>query len=373
MDDHHYIGLAIEEAKKGVGRTAPNPAVGAVIVKNDRVIGRGYHKKAGTPHAEIHAINNCTESPVGATIYVTLEPCSHTGKTGPCCEAIFQAGFRRVVMGMTDPNPIVNGRGVSYLRSKGVEVVTEVRNEECEALNLPFIKFISTSLPFMVMKAGVSLDGKLNYQPGVTGKITGAESKVRVHQLRDRYDAILVGSKTVLADNPSLTTRLQTRGHRDPVRIVIDRTLSTPLTSKVFTQESEAKTIVLTSVDAAPQRKRAFEEKGVTLFTLGEKGDTLDLVKGLSAIAAEGISSVLVEGGSKIHGSLLKERLYDYAHLFYAPVFAGSSGQALTSSVDVSGREDAPRIVRPEYEILGEDIMVSGKIMYPESGQERLP
>lgn len=245
MTDEYYMKLAVDEAQKGVGRTSPNPAVGALIVKDGVIVGKGYHKKAGTPHAEIHAMNDTSCSLQGTTIYVTLEPCSHTGRTPPCCEAIAKAGISRVVIGMMDPNPLVNGSGVSYLRNNGIEVVPGVLQDECENLNLPFLKYIQTSLPYMVMKAGVSLDGRLNYQSGVSGWITGKKSGTKVHQLRDRFDAIMVGSGTIIADNPSLTTRLQDTKHsRDPVRIVLDTSLSSSLSANIYNQESEANTII---------------------------------------------------------------------------------------------------------------------------------
>ncbi|MFT5698803.1 MAG: diaminohydroxyphosphoribosylaminopyrimidine deaminase [Desulforhopalus sp.] len=364
MTDEFYMMLAVREAQKGVGRTSPNPAVGAVIVKDSEVVAKGYHKKAGTPHAEIHAINNATCSLKDSTIYVTLEPCSHTGKTPPCCEAIAGVGIGRVVIGMTDPNPLVNGRGIAYLQSKGIEVVTGVLEEECVALNLPFIKYIQQSIPYMVMKAGVSLDGRINYQSGVSGRITGDKSARMVHELRDRFDAIMVGSRTIIADDPSLTTRLDGDKYRDPVRVILDTHLSTSLSSKVYTQESEAATIVICSNGVDENKKRSFEDIGIRVFSTDQSSEGLDLEKVLSVIAEQGICSVLVEGGATLHGSLLKEQYYDFAYLFHAPVFAGDSGQSLVSGVDVASSGAAPRIATPKYQKLGDDMLVSGKICY---------
>jgi len=365
MTDEHYMKLALEEAQKGVGRTSPNPAVGALIVKDGVIVGKGYHKKAGTPHAEIHAMNDTSCSLDGTTIYVTLEPCSHTGRTPPCCEAIASAGINRVVIGMMDPNPLVNGRGVSYLQNNGIEVVTGVLQDKCENLNLPFLKYIQTSLPYMVMKAGVSLDGRLNYQSGVSGWITGEESGTRVHQLRDSFDSIMVGCGTILADNPSLTTRLQDTKHsRDPVRIVLDSSLSSPLSAKIYNQESEASTIIFCSKNTDEIKKSSFEGKGVRVLTVDTDSKGLNLKQVLTRIGEEGLCSVLVEGGASLHGSLLREQLYDYAYLFYATVFAGDSGQSLVGGLEVKSSKVAPRVLEPKFQQLGDDMLVCGKIGY---------
>ena len=205
--DIYFMRLALDEAKKGLGRTAPNPCVGAVIVKGDKVISRGYHKKAGAPHAEINALRKAGNKIKGATIYVTLEPCNHTGRTPPCSQAVAAAGIKRVVVGMKDPNPLVNGSGNTYLREHGLEVQSGVLEKECIEIDRPFIKHISTGMPFVVMKTGMSLDGKLTYQAGEPGQMTGEKSHRQLHSLRNTVDAILVGSGTVTADNPSLTTR----------------------------------------------------------------------------------------------------------------------------------------------------------------------
>ncbi|BHH83934.1 bifunctional diaminohydroxyphosphoribosylaminopyrimidine deaminase/5-amino-6-(5-phosphoribosylamino)uracil reductase RibD [Desulforhopalus sp. 52FAK] len=365
MTDEQFMRLAIDEAKKGVGRTSPNPVVGAVIVKDGKVVGKGYHKKAGTPHAEIHAINNATGNLKGTTIYVTLEPCSHTGKTPPCCEAIAKTGISRVVVGMKDPNPVVNGRGILYLRESGAEVVYGILEKECIDINLPFIKCMKTSLPYMVMKAGVSLDGRLNYQRGVPGWMTGEEVGLKVHQLRDRYDSIMVGSKTILSDNPSLTTRLVGNDHRDPARIIIDTHLTTPLSAKVYVNSSEGKSYVICSKEADSDRRLMFEQQGVCVLTVDKTSNGINLKQALRKIAEQGISSVLVEGGSILHGGLLAEELYDYAYLFYGAVFAGDSGQSLTANLDVKSRDLSPKLEQPVFESYGKDMLVRGKILYP--------
>ena len=365
MTDQVYMGFALKEARKGVGRTSPNPAVGAVIVKDGDIIGKGYHKKAGTPHAEIHAINNASLSLDEATIYVTLEPCSHKGKTPPCCEAIARTGIKRVVIGMTDPNPVVNGRGIAYLKNKGIEVESGILEKECRAINQPFIKYIQKSIPYVVMKAGVSLDGRLNYQSGVAGWITGEKSAKKVHRLRDQFDSIMVGSGTIIADNPSLTTRLKGRKSRDPVRIILDTFLSTAHSAKVYNQASNAITIIICSNGVEEPKKRGFEEKGVRVLSVDGCGKGLNLKQVISRIGAEGICSILVEGGATLHGAMLREELYDFAYLFNGPIFAGDSGQSLVSGVNVTSSAVAPRISLPKYQKLGEDMLVYGKVMYP--------
>jgi len=362
--DEFYMNLAILEARKGRGRTSPNPCVGAVIVKGGEVLASGYHKKAGTPHAEINAISACSEDIKGATMYVTLEPCSHTGRTPPCCRALAEKGFLRVVVGMGDPNPLVNGRGISYLKDHGVEVVSGVLEGECRELNSPFLKYITKKLPWIIMKAGISLDGRLTYQKGVGGFITGDLSAIEVHRLRNSTDAIMVGANTIEFDNPSLTTRLKDEPGRDPVRVILDSTLRLSQSLKVFNQESDAATVIVCASGAAEKRKEIFREKGVRVLEVTRDQNGLNLQQMMLKLAETGICSVLVEGGAQLHGALLKNRMYDYAHLFYAPLFAGDSGIPLTSGVNVENRESAPRIDSPVFTQLGEDMMISGKVVY---------
>jgi diaminohydroxyphosphoribosylaminopyrimidine deaminase/5-amino-6-(5-phosphoribosylamino)uracil reductase len=362
--DKQYMHMALKEAGKGVGRTSPNPCVGAVIVKSDRVIAKGYHKKAGTAHAEIDAIQNSSESLVGATIYVTLEPCNHTGKTPPCSQAILEQGFARVVVGMTDPNPLVNGGGIDFLRSNGIEVVTGVLEQECMSLNLPFIKHITQGIPWTIMKAGVSLDGRLNYQHGHSGWITGEKSAREVHKLRNTVDAILVGRKTVEIDNPSLTTRIPRGLSKDPIRIILDSDLSTSLASKVYHLDSEAPTWVVCAVDAPQSKREGLQKLGIRLIEIERMGKGLDLRLLLKVLGQENICSILVEGGARLHGSFLRLKLFDYAHLFYAPLFAGDQGVPLIEGYQVQNRDTAPRLVDVSHKRLGDDMLISGKVKY---------
>ena len=361
--DRHFMAIALREAKKGLGRTAPNPCVGAVIVRNGDEISRGYHKKAGTPHAEVHALNRAGNKARGATAYVTLEPCNHTGRTPPCSHALAAAGIKRVVVGLTDPNPQVSGSGNQYLCDQGIEVVTGVLEDECQELNLPFIKHITTGTPFVVMKAGMSLDGKLSYQKGVPGKMTGKKSLAKLHNLRDSFDAILVGRGTLLADNPSLTTRTSTGG-RDPVRVVLDSSLQIPLDSKILQLDSKAQTILICTKQADPQKVKMLSElKNVQVHTVKQQQDGgLDLESLLHFLGKTGICSLLVEGGAEVHTSFLKHGLVDRVMLFMAPLFAGTSGTGLLCDFSVSDRQAAPMLHNVIYTPLGDDILIQGDI-----------
>ena len=363
--DIDFMRQALAEAEKGVGRTAPNPAVGALIVKEGRVIGRGYHKKAGTPHAEINALASAVEDVAGATMYVTLEPCNHTGKTPPCSHAVAEAGIGRVVVGMADPNPLVDGTGMDYLREKGVEVVSGVLEKECVKLNLPFIKHITTGQPYIIMKAGISLDGRINYEKGSGGRVTGGESSLSVHQLRDKYDAILVGSATAIIDNPSLTTRLPGGGGRDPVRIVLDQHLSLPADAEVFNRDHGAYTWVFCGRDIDTRKVELLKNRGVKVSMVTSENGHLALAEVFREVGSKGLLSVLVEGGSQIHGAMLAKQLYDYAYLYQAPIFAGDGGVSLVGGFAVSDKTEAPFLEEVKITPLGRDHLIEGRLCYP--------
>ncbi len=368
-NDEHYMEIAILEAKKGEGRTSPNPCVGAVIVKNGRIISKGYHKKSGTPHAEVNAIRNAEEPLAGSTIYVTLEPCNHTGKTPPCTEMILKNGISRVVVGMTDPNPLVNGSGVAFLMENGLEVITGVLVDECEEIIRPFIKYITMGIPWMIMKGGISLDGKINYIKGKSGWITGKESVLEVHKIRDKVDAILVGGETVRIDNPALTTRNHGVKGKDPIRVIVDTRLHLPLSSNVFHIESEAPAWVFCSTAASVEKISALRKLGVEVVAVEENSDGVDLEQVLKALGKAGVCSVLVEGGSRLHGSFLKEGLFDSACLFYAPLFAGDNGVPLVTGYSSKDSSSAARLVDVSYKRLGDDMMVSGRFEYAQAEQ----
>ena len=351
--------LAIEEARKGQGKTSPNPCVGAVIVLEDVIIGMGYHKKAGTPHAEVNAIADAGSLTGGATLYVTLEPCNHTGRTPPCTQAILKAGISRVVVGMPDPNPSVIGKGSDFLRAQGLEVESGILEEECRQLNRPFVKHSATGMPWIIMKAGMSLDGKISYARGQGGRITGDESRAFTHSLRNTTDAILVGVDTAIIDNPSLTTRLQdNEDSRDPVRVILDTRLRLPADSRMLTQESSAPTWIFCGPDAPVEREQELVESGAVVYR-APLNDTqqLDLHSVGTKLGELSIHSVLVEGGAAIHSSFLNSRLVDEFYLFVAPLFIGQSGTPLLQGDTV---HDIVRAGKVDVQKLGSDILVHG-------------
>lgn len=341
-----YMRRAIELARQGIGRTSPNPMVGAVIVNEGRIVGEGWHKKAGTAHAEIHALNNAGPLAKGATVYVTLEPCSHYGRTGPCAIALIEAGVSKVVVAMTDPNPLVSGKGIAILRESGIEVEEGLLSSEAAKLNESFIKWISTGIPFIAVKTAVTLDGKIATVAGESQWITGSSARQKVHSLRDRYDAILVGIGTVLADNPKLTTRLPSGG-KNPIRIIVDSRGRAPLNANVVCDQ-QAHTIIAVTENAPSERIQALSNSGVEVIitSTGPNGGVCmgELFKKLGE---RKITSILVEGGAAINGTLLVEKLIDKVYWFIAPKLVGGSsapgpigGRGITALADAALLED---------------------------------
>ena len=360
--DVQYMKNALELAARARGRTSPNPMVGAVVVKEGQVVGRGYHQRAGTPHAEVHALREAGEKARGATLYVTLEPCCHHGRTGPCTEAVIGAGIRRVVLAMTDPNPLVSGGGVKKLRDAGIEVATGVLEEDARVLNEVFIKYITTGLPFIVAKAAVSLDGKIATRSGKSKWITGPEARAYGHQLRDWYDAILVGIGTVLADDPSLTARPAGGRGRDPVRVVLDSQARLPLQARVLNQDSRAPTVLAVTGRASPARVDALRQAGAEVLVVNE-GPRVDLAELVRALGQRGITSVLLEGGAGVHGSALSAGMVDKVAWFVAPKIIG--GREAPGPVGGPGVEDpseAAELERVRVSRLGADIYIEGYV-----------
>jgi diaminohydroxyphosphoribosylaminopyrimidine deaminase / 5-amino-6-(5-phosphoribosylamino)uracil reductase len=357
--------LALKEARKGLGRTSPNPCVGAVIVKDDCVIAKGYHKKAGTPHAEINALRLAGKEAFGATLYVTLEPCNHTGRTPPCSHAVADAGIKKVVAGMEDPNPLVHGSGLAFLRRNNIEVLSGVLAEECREINRPFLKYITTSLPWVIMKAGISLDGRITYEKGKNGWITGPQSLRKAHQLRDISDAIMVGVGTICIDDPSLTTRLAHRKGKDPQRVVLDTALRTPLSAKILHLDSQSATWIFCGHKADSQRKDDLLATGAIVHSVDlDKAGGVNIAQVLAVLGREGMSSVLVEGGGRVHGSMLKNRLVDHANLFYGPLFCGDNGTPVVRGISASLSNDAIHLEKLHYQRFGDDLMIEGDIRY---------
>lgn len=352
--------LALKLAQKGRGRTSPNPLVGAVVVKEGKVVGQGYHQEAGTPHAEVHALAAAGKRARGATMYVTLEPCNHTGKTPPCTQAILARGIARVVVGMVDPNPLVAGSGCRFLESQGVEVAGELLATECRAINRPFIKHISTGRPWVIMKAGCSLDGRIAVADGRCAWITGEESRREVHRLRDRVDAILVGADTAINDDPSLTTRLPGRKGRDPLRVVLDSALRLPPRARMLSQESAAETWIFCSIPADQKKRQALERAGARVIPVSPQEGRVKLAEVLATLGKAGLTTLLVEGGSSVHTSFLKEDLVDQVSLFMAPLFLGKGSIPVVGDLAITDVGQGRRFETSRVKRFGNDVLIEG-------------
>ncbi len=358
--------LALQEAKKGLGRTSPNPCVGSVIVRDGKIIGRGYHKRAGTPHAEIHALADAGPAALGATMYVTLEPCNHTGRTPPCSHAVVAAGLARVVIGLSDPNPVASG-GTQYLLDHGIEVTTGVCEQECRRINLSFIKHTTTKTPWVVMKAGMSLDGRISYRKGQGGAITCRESAQVVHMLRNQIDAILIGVETARIDNPSLTTRLENQSGRDPLRIILDSRLRLDPDAVLLTQDSSAETWVFCTHEASLEKEADLRQAGAAVHRVAESSQHhVDLDEVLSVLGAKNIVSVFVEGGAGVHGSFLRHGLVDEVFLFIAPFFIGDTGLPLLHGYSSSSADSVVQLVDVSVKQVGADTLIHA--FFPDQG-----
>lgn len=356
--DEKYMEQALTLAQYARGRTNPNPMVGAVIVRDGRVVGQGWHRQAGTPHAEINALQQAGELARNATIYVTLEPCSHHGRTGPCVEALIAAGIKKVIIAMTDPNPLVAGQGIQKLHEAGIEVVEGVLSGEAAKLNEIFIKWISTKMPFVLLKSAMSLDGKIASYTGHSKWITGADARAYGHKLRDIYDAILVGIGTILADNPSLTTRLEYQG-KNPARVIVDSKARTPIESNIVT-DGLAKTIIAVTHEAPQDKVDTLRACGVEVIVCESKSGGVNLSYLFKVLGELQITSILIEGGASINASALEDNLVDKIHWFIAPKIIGGSrapgpigGKGITEVNNAKVFEDV------HIELIGEDILIS--------------
>jgi diaminohydroxyphosphoribosylaminopyrimidine deaminase / 5-amino-6-(5-phosphoribosylamino)uracil reductase len=353
MNDVTYMKRAIELGHKGLGRTAPNPPVGAVIVKDGRIIGEGFHPKAGMPHAEIYALNSCTENPAGATLYVTLEPCCHHGKTPPCTEAIIKAGIKRVVYAVEDPNPKVACNGNRALTNAGIEVSAGVCSQEAGELFVWYSKWMKTGIPFVTLKAAMTLDGCIAASNGSSKWISSEKSRQFVHELRNRMDAVLVGIGTALADDPMLTCRIN--GGCDPMRIILDKNLEIPSDSRCLGD----KCLIITG---STSERADITDTGTRIIrTVPLKDMLFDWLELFRLLGGMGMHSVLVEGGSSIISSLLKTPLVDKIILFIAPKILGS-GIRLASWDKTSGIDDALDLVIENIQTKGVDIIVEARL-----------
>jgi diaminohydroxyphosphoribosylaminopyrimidine deaminase / 5-amino-6-(5-phosphoribosylamino)uracil reductase len=335
MSNHEfYMRLALGNAISMKGQTAPNPLVGSVIVNDNRIVGIGAHLKAGEPHAEIHALRMADEKAKGGTIYVTLEPCSHHGRTGPCAEAIVKAGLNKVVIAALDPNPLVSGRGVKILEDAGIEVITGVCEDESLKMNEVFNKYIVEKVPFVTIKSATTLDGKIATHTSSSKWITSAEARNDVHLLRNENGAILVGVNTVVKDNPDLTTRIP--NGRNPVRVILDSSLKISLDARVVTDRS-AETWVFTSQNHSSEKKQILELAGVSVFVTSGS-DRVSLPDTLEILGEKFISSLLVEGGGEVNASFMEQGLVDKLVLYMAPKLVG--GKLAPTFLEGAGIEE---------------------------------
>jgi len=348
-----YMRLALENARAAKGQTAPNPLVGSVIVNEGRIVGIGAHLKPGEPHAEIHALRMAGEHARGGTIYVTLEPCSHHGRTGPCAEAVVQAGLARVVVAAPDPNPLVAGRGIKILRDAGIEVIEGVLREESERMNEVFNRYIVSKRPFVTVKSAMTLDGKIATRTSSSRWITSAEAREDVHRLRHESGAILVGVQTILHDDSQLNTRLP--DGRNPLRVILDSTLRLPEDARVVT-DGEAPTWIFTGPNPDPDKRARLEAAGVRVFeTTG--GERVNLEQVLDTLGASEISSLLVEGGGQVNASFVEQGLADKLVLYVAPKLVGGQGApTFLEGLGVAEMSEAIELDGLRVEQLGPDL-----------------
>ncbi len=352
---------ALELAGKAAGRTSPNPMVGAVMVKNGRVIAEGYHKKAGRPHGEIEALRKAGKRARGAQMFVNLEPCCHQGRTPPCTDAIIESGIKEVYVGMRDPNPLVAGKGIRQLKRAGISVHSGLLKSECQRLNEVFVKYIQTGIPFVTLKSALSLDGKIATSTGESQWITGPEARERVHRMRDQIDAILVGAGTVLKDNPRLTTRLKKGKGHNPARVILDARAEIPLSARVFLHAKQERVIYVTTSKASAVRVNRLKDRGIEVQVLSGRGSHISLIKLIKLLGQVGIASVLLEGGGGINASALKEGVVDKVVLFLAPlIIGGDSAPGVVGGSGIKHLKQALPIKNLTVTPVGADWMVEG-------------
>ena len=359
-NDEYYMQSAIKLARKGKGYVSPNPLVGAVIVKNGRIIGQGYHKLYGGHHAEVNAIKNAREDVAGATLYVNLEPCCHEGKTPPCVESIIKNKIGKVVLGSIDSNPLVSCGGLNYLQSQGIEVKTGVLEKECRNLNEIFFHYMETGMPFVTVKYAQTFDGRIATATGQSQWISSEAAQKFAHQLRTGHDAILVGAQTVIQDNPELTVR-HVRG-RNPLRVVVDSGLRIPSQAKILQNQSSAKTLVATVKTSADAQYKRIAATGAEIVTVKkDKQGNVDLKELLKKLAAREISSVLVEGGAQIITSVLKNNLATRLITIIAPKIIGRGIEAV-GDLQISDLKYAKQLSFQIIKRLGPDIMIDSRL-----------
>lgn len=364
--DEKYMQLALDLAASAKGNTNPNPLVGAVIVKNDIIVGTGLHRKAGEPHAEVHAFRMAGEHAKNATLYVTLEPCSHFGKTPPCANLVKESGVSRVVVAMQDPNPTVAGRGIQLLRDAGIAVEVGVLEQQARRLNERFIHNMLTKRPFVISKFAMTVDGKIATHTGHSKWVTGDAAREDVHHIRHEVDGILVGVGTVIADNPSLTTRLSDGYGKNPTRIIMDSLLRTPLDANMINSE-EAPTILVCSNEVSQEKVDLFTNKGLTVLSIEKNEHGLNIDEMLAKLYEHGITDILLEGGSKVNASFLQQGAIDKYVIYIAPkVLGGNLSLTPFAGYNPSFMNEAWDIEFASFDKVGEDLRI---IAYPKQGE----
>jgi diaminohydroxyphosphoribosylaminopyrimidine deaminase/5-amino-6-(5-phosphoribosylamino)uracil reductase len=359
-DDEQWMKRAIRLAEKGRGRTSPNPMVGAVLVKEGIVVGEGYHARAGEAHAEIIALRKAREEARGSTLYINLEPCTHYGRTPPCVPVIIEAGVRRVVIGIEDPNPLIKAKGLESLAKAGLEVKVGILEKECRRLNEAFYKYILKREPFVILKVAATLDGKIATRDGESKWISGETSRRFVHRLRDQVDGVVVGIDTVLQDDPMLTARV--KGGRDPFRIVLDSRLRIPEEAKVI-KTDPSKAIIATTELAARDKRQRLEKMGAQILVLDSEHQRVSLKPLLSKLVEMGMMSLLLEGGSQINGSFLDEGLIDKFLLFLSPKMIGDDQAiGIFGGKGVTHLKDAVPLRELRVRRIGGDILIEGYV-----------
>lgn len=351
-------------ANKACGRTSPNPMVGAILVRDGEIVGKGYHKKAGKPHAEINAIKDSGDLSIGADLYVNLEPCSHFGRTPPCADAVIKAGIKRAFIAIKDPNPEVAGRGIERLQEAGIEVIAGILENEALILNEAFIKHVTTGMPFVTLKAASSLDGRIATRTGESKWITGEKSRLHVHKMRDQADAIMVGIGTVEMDDPSLSTRIPDKKGRNPLRVIVDEELRISLTARVIDPESKDSLIIATTEAAPKQKIEKLKNLGAKILVFRGINKMVPLKDLMKELGMLGINSLLIEGGSEIHASALSEGIADKLAIFYAPkIIGGVSSIPVVGGKGADSLSDAIELDRLTTKKFGSDILIEGYIM----------
>lgn len=354
MDEEgKFLKEALKLAKKGMGWTNPNPMVGAVLVKNNQIIGKGYHKRVGSAHAEIEAINSAKKDIKGASLYINLEPCIHFGRTPPCVDEIIKSGIKRVVVSTMDPNPKMEGRGISKLQKMGILVSVGLLENEAKTLNEAFFTFHLKKRPFIAIKFAASLDGKIATSTGNSKWITNQKARNYARKLRAQYQAVLVGINTILKDDPHLGVRI--KGKKDPIRIILDSTLKIPLQSKVL---RDANLIIATTTGADKKKKKKLQEKGFTLLSFQEK--RIPLIRLLNELKKREIISILVEGGGETIGNFVGLGLFDKVYAFYAPMIIGEGGISAVRGEVFKAIQDSKYLKRVSFERFADNYLLVG-------------